>query len=276
MSQATQIHSVKDLLASAQEILVMVGAKANLDTLAASTAFFLSLQQTEKEVSLASPQTPTQPHQALAGLDQIKTEISNKNLVISFAYQETAVEKVNYHIGQETNRFYLTVEPQKNQRPLDKETVEVNYTGAKADLIFLFGVHDYETLGNLYLGNEQLFANTNVVTIHNFAPEIGDLKITAEEELNLSSVTTNLLQQFELGVSAEAATNLLLSLETATKNFSSLSTTPKVFDQAAWLMRQGARRLKAKARAQEVEGQAAEERGVEKQTAEKQVVLAAK
>ena len=67
MSQTTKIHSVKDLLVSAQEVLIMVGAEANLDALAASTAFFLSLQQTEKTVNFASPEIPHQPHQALAG-----------------------------------------------------------------------------------------------------------------------------------------------------------------------------------------------------------------
>lgn len=236
-------NSFKELLTTAKKILIIIDNEASLDSLAAASALFLTLKNNNKKVTFAAPQKQASPHKDLVGCEDIKTEISNKNLVISFDYKKSAVEKVNYHIGQKTQRFYLTVEPQKNQQPLDKETVEIEYVGAEADLVFLFGVHDYEVLGDLYLINEQLFSDAKVVTIHNFAPDIGDIHLTAEEELNLSAVVVNLLQQLNLEIPVDAATNLLLSLEAETKNLSSLATTSKVLEQAAWLMRQGGRRV---------------------------------
>jgi hypothetical protein len=244
MNQSTIINSIRDLLNTSQHPLVIIGPNPSLDILAASTSFHLALSEADKEVAFAAPQQPKIDYSELTGVNRLVTEISNKNLIISFDYEPSAVEKVNYHIGQETNRFYLTIEPQKNHPPLDKDTIEINYAGVDADLIFLFGVRDYEVLGTLYLGNEQLFADTNVVTVHSFEPEIGQLKLTTDGELNYSGLITYLVQELNLPLSADAATNLLLSLEAETNHFQSFSTTPKVFEQAAWLMRQGARRIR--------------------------------
>ncbi len=244
MNHSTAVNSIQDLLQTAQHPLVIIGPDPSLDILAASASFYLALSAGEREVAYAAPSEPDLDCSALTGVEQLTTEINNKNLIISFDYKPTAVEKINYHIGQETNRFYLTIEPQKNHSPLDKGTIEVNYAGVDADLIFLFGIRDYEVLDNLYLGNEQLFADTNVVVIHSFEPEIGQIKLTTDGEFNYSGLITSLIQDLKLPISADAATNLLFSLETESNQFRSFATTPKVFEQVAWLMKQGARRIK--------------------------------
>ena len=144
MISQPQLIQVKDFLETAQSVLVLINPNSDLDTLAASSALFLSLKQSGKDVVFASPDLPANIDKNLSGLDLVKTEISNKNLIVSFDYDENAVEKVSYHIGEETNRFYLTVQPKKGHQPLNKDSVEVGYVGAEADLIFMVGVHDYE------------------------------------------------------------------------------------------------------------------------------------
>lgn len=247
MIPQSQIIQLKGFLETAQSILVLVSADSELDTLAASSALFLTLIQNGKEVVFASPDLPSSIDQNLAGVDQIKSEISNKNLTISFDHVETAVDKVSYHIGEKTNRFYLTVQPQKGNLPLNKDSVEVSYTGAQADLVFLVGVNDYESLDQLYIGNEQFFNDTTVVSINNFDSSIGDIKLNTADYLNLSSALAELIKQLQLDISSDAATNLLMSIEETADNFKSLSTTPDLLETAAWLMRQGARRVKRSA-----------------------------
>lgn len=239
-----QFSQIKDLLDSAQNILILIPSQPELDILATASALNLSLGQLGKEVVLACPDLPASLDENLAGIDQVKTDINNRNLVVSFAYSQTAVEKVSYHIGEETNRFYLTVQPQKNQPPLDKNTLEVGYAGADADLIFLLSIYDYEQLEQLYVGNEQLFADSTVVALNNFEPEIGDIKLNLAEGLNFSSVVASMLRSWGLSLPADAATNLLLSIEVSTHSFASLATTPEVLETGAWLMRQGGRRVK--------------------------------
>lgn len=251
MSFQPQITQIKEFLDPAQSILVLISPNADLDILAASSALFLSLEKSGKEVVFASPDLPTDVDKNLAGLDQVRTEISNKNLIVGFDYDEDAVEKVSYHIGEKTNRFYLTVQPKKGHQPLNKDSVEVGYVGAEADLIFVVGVHNYEALEHLYLGSEQFFTDTTVVAINNFEAPVGDIKVNTAESINISSAVAELIRQTDLEISEDAATNLLLSIEEITDSFRSLSITPDLLETAAWLMRKGARRIRrAKATSQ--------------------------
>ncbi|MBU0576494.1 hypothetical protein KJ654_02430 [Patescibacteria group bacterium] len=252
MISQPQILQVRGFLDTAQSVLVLIGPDSNLDVLAASSALFLSLEQSGKDVIYASPDLPSSASpdssseidQNLIGVDRVRTEISNKNLIISFDYAQTAVEKVNYHIGEETNRFYLTVAPQKGHQPLNKDTVDIGYVGAEADLIFLVGVADYESLEHLYVGNEQLFTDTTVIAINNFEATVGDVRLNTAESLNLSSAVAEIIRQTNLEITGDAATNLLLSIEETTDSFRSLAITPDLLETAAWLMRQGARRVR--------------------------------
>jgi hypothetical protein len=244
MSFQSQIIQIKEFLDPAQSILVLISADADLDTLAASSALFLSLEKAGKDVIFVSPDLPTNVDENIVGLDRVRTEISNKNLIMSFNYDETAVEKVSYHIGEETNRFYLTVQPKKGHQPLDKDSVEVGYVGAEADLIFMIGVHNYESLDHLYIGNEQFFTDTTVVAINNFEASVGDVKLNTSESLNMSSAVAEIIRQANLEISGDGATNLLLSIEEVTDSFRSLSITPELLETAAWLMRKGARRVR--------------------------------
>jgi len=244
MSFQSQLTQIKDFLDSTQSILVLIGPEADLDVLAASSALFLSLENSGKDVIFASPDLPTNTITNLVGLDRVRTEISNKNLIVSFDYNEAAVEKVSYHIGEKTNRFYLTVQPQKGYQPLNKDSVEVGYVGAEADLIFMVGVRGYESLEHLYLGNEQFFTNTTVVAINNFEAEVGDIKLNTAKSINVSEAVARLIENAGLEITNDAATNLLLSIEETVDSFKSLSTTPELLETAAWLMRKGARRVR--------------------------------
>jgi hypothetical protein len=244
MISQPQVLQIKDFLSSAQSVLVLIDPASDLDVLAASSALFLSLEQSGKDVTYASPNLPSGVDQNLVGVDRVQTEISNKNLIMSFDYNEAAVEKVSYHIGEETNRFYLTVQPKKGHQPLNKDTVDIGYVGAEADLIFMVGVYDYELLEHLYIGNEQLFADTTVISINNFEASVGDIRLNTAESINISGAIAEIIQQANLEISGDAATNLLLSIEETTDSFRSLSITPDLLETAAWLMRQGARRIR--------------------------------
>ncbi len=244
MSFQLQLTQIKEFLNSAQSVLVLISPDTNLDILAASSALFLSLEKSGKDVVFASPDLPTEVAPNLIGLDRVKTEVSNKNVIVSFDYDEAAVEKVSYHIGETTNRFYLTVQPQKGHPPLDKNSVEVGYAGAEADLIFMVGVHNYEDLEHLYSGNEQVFGETTVVVINSFEAAVGDIRLNTTESINLSSAVAKLIRDTGLEITSDAATNLLFSIESITDGFRSLSVTPELLEIGAWLMRQGARRVR--------------------------------
>lgn len=238
-----QLQHLKELFDQSNNIVILIGTQTSSDIISAASGLQLALRESGKDVLFAGPEELVSPPEYVTGLEYFTTSLGNRNLVISFDYTETAVENVSYHIGEETGKFFLTVKPQKGYKPLDASTVEFAYAGVEADLIILVGVSSYEALGDLYISNEQLFADTTVISLHTYETEVGTVKLDASGEPGLSSAVARILKNTEQAVSSEAATNLLAGIEQTTDNFKSLATTADTLELAAWLMRSGARRV---------------------------------
>ena len=239
-----QLAQVRDLVSNAQHITILISDDASLDQAASALALGLSLGHLGKEVLLASPEPLPDEYHILLGQDQLRHELGHQNLSISFAYEETAVDKVSYHIDDTNQRFYLVIKPQKGSAPLDAQTVEYAYTGAESDLIFLVGVHSLEMLEHLYYGYEDFYQTTTTVVFHNFEPEIGLVKLNVGDKSSLSEGMCGFIEQIGLLITPEAATNLLAGIEDTTDGFRSLAVTADTFAAVSGLMRQGARRAR--------------------------------
>lgn len=242
MFTSDQLTHLKELTQSAQSILVINPPNPTLDQAAAASALATGLQTLGKQVLLLAPEIKAEALSALEQQPDFRSEMGNKDLSISFAYRPEAIDKVSYHIDEQQQRFYLVIKPQKGQAPLDTTSVEYEYTGAEADLIFLVGVQSYESLGQLYEGYEQLFQTSTVVTLNSYEPEFGTLKISAAELSGLSELTAQLLLALEVQVDEGNATNLLAAIEAKTDRLQSFSTTADTFQLVAELLRRGARR----------------------------------
>jgi nanoRNase/pAp phosphatase (c-di-AMP/oligoRNAs hydrolase) len=243
MITSEQFQQLLDLMAPAQRVVVLVGKQLSDDTIIAASSLAMALRDSGKEVLFAGPsQLPTVP-EYLEGLDGYTTSLGNRNLVVSFDYDESAVENVSYHIGEESKKFFLTIKPRAGSKPLDTSSVQFSYAGTEADLILMVGVSSFDALEDLYIANEQLFADTTIISLHTYETEIGQIKLDASGEPSLSNAAATIIRQLSLPMSAGTATNLLAGIEQTTSNFKSLSTTADTFELAAWLMRSGARRV---------------------------------
>ena len=237
-----QVNSLKEYFQSSESIAVILGQKPTVDQLALASALYEGCKNLGKEVGLYSPKKISDEH--FSSLNELQTELGKQNLVVSFDYNEDAVDKVSYHIGEETNKFFLTVKPKKGVKPLDPKSVEFSYAGADIDLIFLIGVHDLETLDQLYFSYESLYKNNYVVTLHNFKPEIGTTQFDLSSSSSMSESMIDVIESLGMQVDEKMATNLLMGIEHTTKNLQSLSTTAETFEKVARLLRAGARRIK--------------------------------
>ncbi|MGD9129681.1 MAG: hypothetical protein PVJ09_04305 [Candidatus Woesebacteria bacterium] len=250
MITAEEISNLKDLLSKAQTVLVMLGEKASFDQVASASSLYLALKQNGKKTGFFSPSNDFNGHPnkeeflQIQGIKELKQELGHQNLLISFDYQETQVDKVSYHIGEQTGKFYLTIKPQSGHEPLNPEAVDFSFTGADADLIFLVGIHEFESLGNLYYGFETLYEDAGTVTIHNFKPDIANIKLDTSGSVCMSEAMLLLLENLEFEIDDGIATNLLAAIEQSTQSFSSLSATAETFEIVARLLRAGARRIK--------------------------------
>lgn len=237
-----EIQQLQELVNQSQSVLLVVAAQANDDQVISAAALFFSLEAQGKQVEMVAP---AMPHlQSSEGLPEIRTQLGNRDLMMSFAYQAATVDKVSYHIDEETQTFNLVIKPQKGVKPLDSTSVQFSYTGAEADLIILVGVHNLEDLEQLYFGYEQLYEQGRIVTLHTFKPSFGLLKLDGSGVSSLSEAVTHLLMKAQWPIPVSAATHLLSGIEQGTDNFGSLVATAETFEAVAWLLRAGARRNK--------------------------------
>lgn len=232
-------------LDNAQTVVVVVTSQANRDTLAAASALSQSLLKHQKVVRFVAAQPKKlQEQQHITGLEALQGELGNQNLSISFPYAPEQVDKVSYHIGEETNRFYLTIKPKSGSEPINYSDVEFAYTGTTADLFILVGVNALEDLEQLYFGYEDTYKDTPIIAVHTHGVSYATLSIDAGSLSSMSEAVAEVIQTLELPLDSDIATNVLTGIETATRNFSSYAATADTFATVSTLMRAGARRVR--------------------------------
>ncbi len=244
MTTAESFSTIASLLPTAQTVCVFFPANAAPDVILSAVTFGLGLRSLGKNVTISSPGPIGDRLQPFTGIAEVTSELGNKNLDVSFPYQEEQVDKVSYHIDEENKQFHLVIQPRKGERPLDPSAVEFSMSGAEADLIFTFGIDKLEDLNQLYIGYEQLFENTSVISVHTYETAYGAIKVTTTGSASYAEVIAYLLQELQASIDPEMATNLLAAIESATQTFKSLAVTAQTFEIAGKLLAVGARRLR--------------------------------
>jgi hypothetical protein len=234
---------LKQLIDTARTIFIVYPNSASLDHKAVAASLYLSLLRAKKSVGLISPQPHNQEvSEVLVGLENTQHALGNQNLSISFPYSPEQVDKVSYHIGEESRRFFLSIKPKPGVAPLDASQVEFSYTGASADVVIIVGVKELEELEQIYFGYEQLYTDTPTISINSYSTSFGTHKLDTGSASSSSEVVTQLLPEWGLSIDSDIATNLLAGIEANTKNLSAPTTSAETFEAVAELLRSGARR----------------------------------
>ncbi len=220
--------------------MIVLNGQSTFDQQLAAASLLLTLQEQGKAASLLAPDEVNNP--TISGLDQIRTEIGHKNLVIGFDYVPEAVNNVSYHIDEESRRFYLTIKPKKGHEPLDKDSVELDYAGAEADLVFLFGVDALEDLKQLYYGYEDVYQAATLVSFHNYKTPYASFAIDLSQISSACETLFQLMGKAGLSLNSEISTNLLAGIQYETNNFVDPAADADTFEAVASLLRAGARR----------------------------------
>jgi hypothetical protein len=104
-------------------------------------------------------------------------------------------------------------------------------------------VTSLSSLDSLYESYEQLFTESNVVSLHAFDTDYGTVKLNSTGMSAFSEVMVKLLAYLGVSLTPEIASNLLAGMEVATDDFRSSSVSADTFEAVAQLMRAGGRRL---------------------------------
>lgn len=236
-----ELTQIQESLTTAKSIFVVLPQKLNLDKAAAGLALYLALKKNQKQVSIFSSQPITVKFSSLVGVDQIKSKIEGKNLLVSFDYVEDSIEKVSYNI--ENNKFNLLIQPKKGFSPLSAEKVQYHYSGDQADLILVVGASSLNDLGDLYFQNKKLFDQNKKISFdaNSQSGRFGDFNWVDQETVCLSELIALLISRFNLPVDDDIASNLLRGLQSATAGFSLAKAKASTFEAAAFCLRAGAK-----------------------------------
>lgn len=239
MLEEQQLAQFKSLVENAQSVVVLLPEQARIDETATAVALHLTFREMGKECRLAAVSRPQFQQPQLPASEQITTELGNQNLTISFNYTEEQVDKVSYHIGEETKKFYLTIKPRSGAAPLDTSSIEFSYTGASADLLVYVGVNSLEDLQQLYYGYESLYEDTTAISLSRNNSSLGVLQIVPAEESSLSELLTAILSALQLPVSPDTASCLLAGIEFSTQGLTKGNLGIGTFESIANLMKAG-------------------------------------
>lgn len=233
-------NSFKSIISSAGSITIFLPENPTLDQTASALTFFLAIKDV-KPASIVSAVPVQVAMNRLIGIDKISNEAGNKNLVVGFSnYDANGIERVSYDIVD--NQFKLTVIPKSGVVAPRKEQVLISYEGVMSDTIIFFGgttdndfpqlkSKGYDTAKMYHIGTSPLTVDPSRV-VYTYAQPMS----------SVSELTFFLLNEAQLPINADSATNLLMGIEDATQSYKTGNITAETFEVTGALMRLGGKR----------------------------------
>jgi len=248
MTDNLDFSALAEVLPQANSVVIFIHPMATYDAVAAATSLSLALKSAGKQATVFCEEAMRVEHNYLVGIDEVTSEISNRDLIISFAYNENQVDKVSYNIDDQNHRFELIISPKTGFSALDPNTINYSRAGFQADAIILLGYHSFSELGELYQREKYGFDHAfSVAVTQDEISRFARLHLTLHPQtMSYSELVYFMIRQLQLSeVKDDLATNLLSGIEYATDRFALPEIPARVFESVAQLMRGGAKRQPA-------------------------------
>ena len=235
-------NSFKSLIESSKSVLILLPSRPYLDQVAAGLSLYLGLRG-KKEVQIACPTPMTVEFNRLIGVNKIAAELGNKNLVIRFSdYKANDIERVSYDI--EDGQFRLSVIPKPGVAAPQKEQVNLSYSGISSDLVILVGGAN-ETHFPAAASKDLVGTKLVHIGVRDLVSETLKVISFARPASSVSEIICQLMEESDLTIDADVATNLIIGIEDASGEFSSPEVTAETFELVAKLLRAGGQRILA-------------------------------
>lgn len=227
-------NQFKDLLQSARQVLLLTRTQASTDGVAATLALGRVIRSFGRGVLLATPEKLSDSFNGLPGIQEFKTSVGPKSLVVSIDHEPGSIAKVSY--GEEGNKFNLVVTPVAG-RQVRAENVNFSFSGGDYDLVVALDTPDLALLGSLYESEAATWEHMPLVNIdrHPANTQFGRVNVLDHEAASTSEVVGRLVVAAKLPLPKDAAELLLLGIREATGNFQNSG--PGSFEVAASLAR---------------------------------------
>lgn len=230
----------KGVIDKSVSLLVLLPLKPTFDEVASGLSLYLSLRDI-KDIQVYSPSPMIVEFNRLVGINKISTELGNKNLIIQFEnYKANDIERVSYDIKD--GQFKLTVIPKQKVNPPSKDSVSLSYSGINSDTVLIIGGNNESDFPAIS-GSELATANiVHVGTIDkNLVPGKNYISFSRPAS-SVSEIVFGLINRIGINIDEDAATNLIMGIESSTNNFSEPSVSADTFQTISDLMKLGGKR----------------------------------
>ncbi len=243
MKKSNESARIAQILNEKQSIAICLPQNPNLDAVAAATGLYLTRLHMGKQAGIACLDV-INPQFDLVGQDKIQTTMvaEGNTLVVSFPYQDGAVDKVTYNI--ENDRFNLLIQPKEGVEKLNHNGVKFRYTGGKADVIITIYAPTLNSLGDLYNNQKDQFTGVEIINIdrHFTNNGYGTVNVVDKKAASISEIVISLLRSLNAKMDKDAASNFYAGIVAATNNFSSHAVSAQTFESSAFLLNSGAQK----------------------------------
>lgn len=240
MEDQNSFASTKKLLDSSSSVIIILPGDPSQDLVSAGLSLHLSLQSAGKKTQIGcGSEVHVDPK--IQGAEEIVDSIGDRNLVISFDYQEDDLEKVDYDVRSD-GKFYLMIKPKAGSPVPDVSNVKYSYSGASSDLVITLGINSLEELGKIYADEKKFLDSAKILSLNTSPRPVSFSQNTLHQTANsFSELVAELLEKTGFKPSSPAANNLLNSIYEETKSLTSAKMTANTFSSISFLMRHGAR-----------------------------------
>lgn len=239
-----QLQQIRALLEQAKNILVVVGTELDIDKVASAAAIHLALTRVGKRVALAIPET-AEDLSLISGLDQVVTSLAQNQFDITLDY--TAPESfADVQYGPDENgKFHIMIRPQEGAPLPDASSLRYTYSGEKTDLVISVGVSNFIELGKFQTENPNLFREKPILNIDNknTNAKFGQVNHINPNATSISEMTALMLYDMGIGLTPEAATNLMYGLSFSSQNFQPNFFSVDFLEATAVCLRAGGKRV---------------------------------
>lgn len=238
MDKNYPLSQIQELLTQAQNVLVLMPTKPSFDHVASTLSLYLALEKAGKKATVVSPDKMVVGFSHLVGLDRVKSEFGENDLVITVGAPIDNIEKV-FTTNEKMGNLQIVIRSKSDMEPVRQENLSFSSQGALPDLIFTIGVRKPEGLGEIYQTKKEMFFKTPVVNIDNHPQNasFGRINIVDTRASSLSEIMAFLISGLNLPADQDIGANLILGLRRATDNFQRRQVTAATFEAASMAMR---------------------------------------
>lgn len=221
--------------------LILIPENPEGDAIASALALFLTLKKIDKNPQIACSKAIAEKFLFLPRQEEIQRQIAgDRSYKISLNVGNNEIKELSYEqIGSMLNVNIIT-----KSNGISKNSLNLEPSKFKYDLIFVLSAPDMESLGNIYFDNTELFFQTPIINIdhHPSNEYFGTVNLVEVTSASTAEIITELKEALlPEKKDEEIATLLLAGIIAETDNFQSSAINPGTFSTAASLLSAGAK-----------------------------------